>query len=126
MPTSGLTLAYNYLEAIDLASGERLLRVPHNQLTLIADHEIRSCKLALSGRWTDARPDISGFDPVTWAPIVISLPGHAIFDLLIEKSGSGTVHPYVNLRNLTNEAYQEVAGYPAEGRSIETGIRANW
>lgn len=122
-----LTIAYNYLESIDEATGIRQLRVPHNQVKIVADHQHGPWTLALAGRWSDARPDIGGYQNVPpYAPIVITLPGRAVFDFTVERKTTGILTPYIIVRNLTNTTYWEVAGYKGESRSIETGVRASW
>lgn len=120
-----LSLSYSYLDAVNRTTGARLLGIPHNQVSLTAASVVKSWEIALTGRWTDKRPDLA-FDPVTWASSSVMLPGRAVFDLSLVRRGGGRGDPYVIIRNLTDASYEEVAGFPAEGRSVEVGMRSSW
>jgi outer membrane cobalamin receptor len=123
---TALTLSYTYLDAINETTGDRLLRVPHNQLSLTATQPWRAWEVALTGTWIDARSDYGGYDPVTFQSITTALPTRTSLDLTITHTGMRGVRPYVILRNLMNETTPELAGYPVEGRSLEGGMRVNW
>jgi len=58
------------------------------------------------------------FDTATNASVPVSMSPHTVVDLTITQR-TGTVKPYAAIRNLGNVAYDEVFGYPAEGRSFE-------
>ncbi len=113
--TGSLGLSYTYAEAIDRATGARLLGVPHNHLTLTASEMINSWQVGLSGRWTDKIPDYGG-----------SAGSHVVFDLTLQRRDDKPTNPYIVVRNLFNTSYEEVYGYPAEGISIEAGMRTTW
>jgi outer membrane cobalamin receptor len=123
---TALTLGYTYLDALNTTTGTRLLRVPHNQLSLTATHTMGAWETSLTGSWLDRRPDYGGYDPITFASLTTILPARASLDLTVTHTGVRGVRPYVVVRNLTNEPAPELAGYPVEGRSLEGGVRAHW
>jgi outer membrane cobalamin receptor len=120
-----LTAGYSYLDAVDRSTDKRLLRLPHNQVALSLGTQFREYGCTLTGRWADERLDIVGFDPVTFAAITGTLPARTVFDLSVTRT-VGAIQPYLTIRNLLNKGYQELAGYQAEGRSLEVGIRSAW
>ncbi len=121
-----LTTSYGYLDAINLATRQRILKQPYNRLTMTLATQWHNWDIALSGRALSNRLDFSGqFDPVTFAPLYTKLPGMAVVDLTLTRT-YGVVQPYVIVHNLTDVDYQEVNGYQTEGFNIEAGIRTNW
>ena len=120
-----LNVTYSYIDAENRTTGQRLLGIPHSQISLTATSMVKSWEIALTGRWTDKRPDLA-FDPVTWASSDVKLAARAVFDLSLTRRGGKRSNPYVVIRNLTDASYEEVAGYLVEGRSIEIGTRTPW
>ncbi|HEY3379748.1 MAG TPA: TonB-dependent receptor [Armatimonadota bacterium] len=114
--TLALGLSYSYIDARDRSTGNRLLGIPHNHIALTATRTAKRWESALTGRWTDNIPDVSHN----------VVPGRVVLDLTMTRRGSGAVQPYLAVRNLTDTVYEEVVGYPAEGRSIEVGLRSKW
>lgn len=114
--STSLNCSYTYLDARNVTAGTRSLGTPHNQIAMTVTRPIRSWQTALTGRWTDNRPDYGG----------TIVGGRVIFDLTLTHQGTKRTNPYVIVRNLTDVNYEEVAGYPAEGRSIEAGMRSAW
>lgn len=112
----GLGFSYTYLDAIDRTTGDRLLAVPHNHITLTVTGDVKSWQTALSGRWTDTTLDYGG----------TQVGSHLVCDLTLQRKGDKPTNPYVTIRNLFNAKYQEVNGYPAERISIEAGMRTGW
>lgn len=123
--SANLSLACSYLDAENRATGERLPGIPHNLISLTAAGVVESWEIGLTGRWTDKRPDLA-FDPVTWVSSDVMLPGRVVMDLTLAKRDGRQTEPYMVIRNLMNVAYEEVAGYRAEGRSVEIGMRSVW
>lgn len=113
--TAGITLAYTYIDALNLAKDKRLNGIPYNQVGVTMSRQIWNCDLSLTGRFVDKRL----FGPLT-------SPSYALFDLYLAKREKGSISPYMVVRNLADKSYDEVAGYPAEGRSFELGIRSSW
>ena len=122
--STNLALAYTYIDASNRTTGERLRGIPHNLLNITLSSVVQSWQIGLTGRWTDDRPDLA-FDPLTWASTPVMLPGRSVFDLTMTSRGSD-VNPFFVVRNLANVSYEEVAGYPTEGRSFEFGVHSDW
>lgn len=115
-----MALSYNYLDAINRDSDARLGRLPHHQVELTLGRSIKTWDAALTGRWEDRRSD-KNYDTNTY----VIVPSRLVVDFTLAKTLSG-VRPYVSVRNLLNKRFDELAGYPAEGRSVEAGLRSTW
>jgi vitamin B12 transporter len=115
-----LGASYNYTDAVNRDTGVQLKRRPRNQATLTLGTQLGFWNCTLAGRWGEKRLDT---DPVTYG--TITAPGRTIVDLAITRA-TGAVQPYLTIRNLLNKGYEEIAGYRAEGRGIEAGIRSVW
>jgi outer membrane cobalamin receptor len=109
-------VSYTYLDARNSATGARLLGIPYDHVGLTAGRRVGSWDIGLTGRWWSDVPDYAGR----------TVSSRAVFDLSLLKQGKRLTNPYVTIRNLFNVAYEEVAGYPAEGRGIEVGARSSW
>ena len=46
---------------------------------------------------------------------------YAVWDVSLARE-AGRIHPYLQMTNLTNTAYQEIAGVPMPGRAFTGGI----
>lgn len=124
-PSASLGLSYSYINALNSATKQRLDGIPHNKISLTAARTVKSWEIALTGQVSDARPDLT-FDPVTFAMSHVTVPGKLVLDLSLAHRGGKSCNPYVIIRNLTDVSHEEVAGYPAEGRSVEVGMRSSW
>ena len=124
-PSASLGLSYSYINALNSATKQRLDGIPHNKISLTAAKTVKSWDIALTGQVSDARPDLT-FDPVTFAMSHVTVPGKLVLDLSLTHRGGKSCNPYVIIRNLTDVSHEEVAGYPAEGRSVEVGMRSSW
>jgi outer membrane receptor protein involved in Fe transport len=104
-----------------------LRRLIHDewQTSLTATTAVKNWQIGLTGRWVGERDDLI-FDPVTYVSERITLPSFTVFDLSLSRRTNLPVEPYFNIRNLFNHRYDEVAGYTAEGFSLESGIRLMW
>jgi outer membrane cobalamin receptor len=120
-----LGLAYTYIDARNQSTDERLRGIPHNELSMTLAGVVQSWQVGITGRWTDDRPDLV-FNPMTWVSSSVMTQGRAIFDLTVSRRGTALVNPFVAVRNLFDVEHEEVAGYPAEGRSIEVGVQSTW
>ncbi len=121
-----LALSYTNLNAKDLATGQRLLRVAREQISATLARRTREWGVALTGRWQGERPDVLGYDPDTWEPVVGDLPAYTVLDLRVEHSVGDRARPYLMIRNMLDKSYQPIAGYPAEGRTAEVGLTVDW
>ena len=110
-----LNAFYTYLDARNLTKDARIPGIPYHQVGLTLSGKVRSWTAALTGRWSDDRPYSTGI-----------VQGTAVLDMTFSRQSAEPTNPYVTIRNLTNARYEEVLGYPAEGRSIEVGMRSSW
>jgi outer membrane cobalamin receptor len=110
-----LSLFYTCLNAQNLTTHSRLPGIPYNQAGLTLSSRLKSWNAALTGRWASERP----FGTLTAGSA-------AIFDLTLVRQMDKPLNPYLTIRNLMDTEYEEVAGYPAEGRSFELGMRSTW
>lgn len=110
-----MNLSYSYVDARDLSNNALLTGVPHNRLALTLSGMVESWHVGLAGRWTSDIPDVGA-----------TADGHIVVDLSLQKKGNKLTNPYVVIRNLFDTAYEEVYGYPAEGFSVEAGVRTAW
>ncbi|MHB1000336.1 MAG: TonB-dependent receptor plug domain-containing protein [Armatimonadota bacterium] len=110
-----MSLAYTYIDALNVTKNARISGIPYNQVSLTASRNIGNLNMALTGRWVDDRL----FGPTR-------VPSYAVMDLFFSKKGNSASSPYLVIRNIADKSYDEVAGYPAEGRSVELGMRSSW
>ncbi|MEI7831832.1 MAG: TonB-dependent receptor [bacterium] len=125
-------MSYSYLEANDSDTGTRLVRLPHNKVSLSVTGNVAEVwNTTLTGRFTDQRPDLS-FDS-NFVGTNVMLPSRAVFDLNItrsrfalDKENKVMLSPFLMIRNIANTPGDEIADYPSESRSAEIGIRLYW
>ncbi len=108
-----LRAAGTWLDARDLGSGRPLPRRPewsgHLLIAYVAERISGSAAL----RFVGAREDVGD----------VALPSYSVLDLHLSFSAHRAVEPYLRVENLLDRRYQEVAGFPAPGRSWVGGLR---
>lgn len=110
-----LNMFYTYIDARNLTNGTRLSGIPYNQIGATLSSKVKTWSMALTGRCTsDRHYGVSKVD------------GKPVLDFTVTRQTDKPTNPYLIIRNLTNAAYEEVAGYRAEGRSFEVGMRTSW
>lgn len=120
-----LMLNFTSMDAKNQDTGERLPGIPKNQGNLSFSTMVKGWDLALTGRWSDDRPDLA-FDPVTWASWPVILPFRTVFDFSITGRRPKGLNPYMIIRNIFDLKYDEVVGFQAEDRTLEAGLRYAW
>lgn len=113
--TADLSLAYTYIDSVNLVTDSRISGIPYNQVGLTLSKELGCLDISLTGRFVDDRVFSS-----------VKTASYTLFDLYLAKNGNTGIKPYMVIRNLGDKSYDEVAGYPAEGRSFEFGVRSSW
>jgi len=121
MPVTGRLLSMlqaTWLDTED-ADGLELLRRPEwgASWTLYGALTER-LRGAFSAVWVGSRPDV---DPVTFART--ELGSHLTGDLSLSYEILDGLDLMLRVRNLADESYEEVAGYPAPGRRVTGGLR---
>lgn len=104
------------LEAEDERTGAPLLRRPEESANLLLRAHPGPLTLHATMRYVGARPDR---DAATFA--LIELPSYVRVDLGVQWSATPWLSPYARVENLADRAYEEVAGYPAPGRTFVGG-----
>ncbi len=106
-----------YLEAENLDSGSDLLRRPQESANLYLTVKPGRFAVTASARFVGERPDI---DAATSAPL--TNPSYVRFDLGARFEANERFSPYARVENLADRRYEEVAGYPAQGRAVVGGL----
>lgn len=102
------------------APGAPLLRRPKHAGQILVNYVGRKWGGNLGGIFIGRRPDSDFF--VLSMPIT-SVAGYARFDVGGWHAINKHVTAYVNVENLLNKRYQEVAGYPALKANFRAGLR---
>ncbi|MEI6519265.1 MAG: TonB-dependent receptor [bacterium] len=117
--TFSLTDAYNDKTLV------HSLRLPSTKITAQASRSFKNWDAGIDGIWV-SKADDKFFNPSTYATTAVVLPAHAIFNLSLTRTGLKNLTPYFIVRNLTGTNYQSIAGYKAEDRNFEAGVRYKW
>jgi outer membrane cobalamin receptor len=106
----------------DLATGESLLRRPETSGSVVVTVRPEPFSATLVTRYVGERDDL---DPLTFLRAVND--SYFVADLAVSWRVSPSLLPYARLKNIADEEYQEVLGFPAPGRTfivgLEVGIR---
>lgn len=112
------TLQATWLDTED-SDGLELLRRPNWSASWTL-HGVLTERLrgAVSAVWVGSRPDV---DPVTFGRI--QLGSHLTGNLSLSYEVLEGLDLLLRVRNVADESYEEVAGYPAPGRRVTGGLR---
>ena len=128
--TISLKAFYSYVdgEITTIENGKdtsynNLYRRPATSYGLIMTAGIAK-KISVSANlsFTGDRKDLT-FDPVTFAPVEITLKNYTLINLFGEYNISKHFQVFVDLRNATNATYSEILGYSAPGFNAYGGAR---
>ena len=128
-------LTYTYIDSRDTSTDTNLPGIPHSRLALTNALDFFKWNAALTGRWVSGTPDseyrevVKGRSPAagpTYGNVPVRIPGKTIFDLTLTYQGKKAVKPYIIIRNVFNTPYEEVAGFPGQGRSVQAGVRTGF
>lgn len=106
-----------YLEAKNLDLDTDLLRRPQESANLYVNVKPGRFTLTAVGRFVGERPD---FDPATG--VLLTDPSYLRVDLGARFKASERISPYARVENVADRRYEEVAGYPAQGRTVVGGL----
>jgi len=109
--------SYGYTDAIDLATGQQELRVPHNSgsASLFWARGPFDAALTVRSESDQADTGLDGFTPVT-------RPGFTVADLAGGYKVNGHIRVTARVENLGGAHYEEVYGYGEPGRSVFVGL----
>jgi len=105
------------LDTEDLGSGEELLRRPGESAAVVLTVSPGSVASTLTARWVGERFDL---DPVSFARRVNE--DHFVADFAVTWQASSRLAPFARVENLADQAYEEVLGFPAPGRTLIAGL----
>jgi vitamin B12 transporter len=118
---STITGNYTVTDAVDSATGQHLLRRPHNKGNVVWTFSPdATTDFRIDYRVVGSRLDTT--DGVT----ILTLPHYALVNLSGTQRVSATAEVFVRLENAFNRDYQEVAGYGTAGRSFYTGFTSKF
>ena len=115
-----LSAAYTYLEATNRSTGTDLARRPRNMVSVSADWTtpLQGLKLGADLRMVgDSFDDRGNFT---------RLDGYGLLTLRASVPLGTHLELYGRVENVTDAAYQTVAGYGTYGRSAYGGVRVTW
>jgi len=114
----GGSISYTYLEAIDLATHQQLVRRPRNSGSASLSYDAHPFGGDVTFVYAGSRPDVTDLFPFT---NVVNEPYNTI-DVVLHYN-AGSFSPFVKVENATDEQYEAVFGYPSAGRRFIAGIR---
>jgi vitamin B12 transporter len=112
------SISYTYLDTEDEATGRELVRRPRNSGSAGLNYQRGLFGAALVVLHSGSRLDVNDLFPFS----LVMNESHTVADLKLDYT-LGPVMPYLKFENLSNEAYEEVFGYPAPRRRVIAGIR---
>ena len=123
-PFEGLTLrgSYDYTRTEDCSSGKPLLRRPRNSGACSVSYRRNAYEACVSGTFVGRRLDNDFYGPLG----EYFNPSYAIFDLVFTYRLNESHELFCRLKNITDERYDEVAGYPAPGMNVMVGTRMDF
>lgn len=104
-------LSATLLDAEDRSSGEPLLRRPDESASLVLFLRPGEWTLGAIGRYVGTRVDFGE----------LPLASYATLDLSASRPAGERFEPFVRVDNVTDERYEEAAGFPAPRRGVAVG-----
>ncbi|MBF0363466.1 MAG: TonB-dependent receptor [Oligoflexia bacterium] len=121
-PQANLNANYTYLEAKDLEQNQDLLRRATHKISSKIDILLANkLTLATEATYVGNREDL---DPINFTRI--KLPSYFLFNLKFKYDISSDLKTLLQINNIFDKSYEEVAGYGTEGRSFYAAIDFNW
>ncbi len=116
-PRSTITGNYTVTDATNGATGDRLLRRPHNKGNVVwTFHPDETSDLRIDYRCVGSRLDTT--DGVT----ILTLPHYSLVNLAASERMSVATEVFIRIDNFLNKNYEEVSGYGTPGRSFFAGL----
>ena len=111
-------LSYNYLDAENKITGERLLRRARDSIQAEVSYQREKWDLRLSGRYKGPRDDV---DPVSVN--TVQLKEFTVIDLGVAREMSKEFKLTAQIENLFDSEYEEVSGYNTSGFAVFFGFK---
>lgn len=122
--TDALTLVgnYTYTDATNEVTGAQLIRIPENAAYAEVDWRVtEKLNLTLTGRYNSSEDDV---DPNTF--LGTTNKSWTTLDLAARYAVTDKLEVYGRVENLTDEDYQDVAGYGEPGAAVYGGVRVRF
>ena len=117
-----LRCAYTRLEALDLDTGEPLMRRPKDKISGIVQWALANgWETGLSAVYTGERPDM---DYSGWTPQAVGLPAYTLLDAYLSFAVNPGLELFARWENIGNVRYETVFGYGTTGSGIIAGVKA--
>ncbi len=114
--------SYTRLEALDLDTGEPLMRRPKDKISgVIQWTPAEGWEAGLSAVFTGERPDM---DYSGWTPQGVLLPGYTMVDAYVSFAAGAGLDIFARWENIGNVRYETVFGYGTPGAGLIAGIKA--
>ena len=113
---------YTYTDATNEMTGAKLIRIPENAAFVELDwRATEKLNLSLTGRHNSSEDDV---DPNTF--LATTNISWTRFDVAARYAITDRLEIYGRVENVTDETYQDVAGYGTPGASVYGGVRVRF
>ncbi|MBF0207710.1 MAG: TonB-dependent receptor [Oligoflexia bacterium] len=120
--TATLSTNYTYLDTKDLEKAQKLLRRATHKLSSKIDIMLTDKLIWVTeANYIGNRDDL---DPITFTRI--KLPAYYLFNLKFKYIIGPKISTLLQLDNIFDKSYEEVAGYGAAGRSLYAAFNLKW
>jgi vitamin B12 transporter len=123
--TTNAGASFTLTDAYNDKTKVHALRLPSTKITAMVSKSYKNWDASIDGIWV-SRADDKFFNPSTFATTAEVIPAHAVFNISLTRTGLKNITPYFIVRNITGTNYQSIAGYKAEDRNFEAGVRYKW
>ncbi len=110
--------SYTWLDTEQQDTGEALLRRPEHSGSLSIGYAYRAWRTTVVAVHNGTRADVTDLAPFGR----VTNDAYTTADATVQYAVAAFV-PYLKLENVTDEEYQEVFGYPSQGRRLVAGLR---
>ncbi|MDX1497167.1 MAG: TonB-dependent receptor [Salinisphaeraceae bacterium] len=119
-----LRISYTRTESEDVSTGDPLLRRPEDEAALHINWQTtRSIRLGLAARYVGEREDFFGFNSFPTTGGIGTLESYKVFDFNADYQLNQSWRLTLRVDNLSDESFEEAAGYAAPGRAAYAGVR---
>ncbi len=122
-----LRLDHTWMDAEDQDADQALLRRPRHKLGFNLSYRfLNKGDVSLTVNHVGTRADIDGFDPATFAALRVRLPSYTVVNIAASYDINKMLRIFGRIENLSNETYQEAAGFGAPGVAGFGGVRLSF
>lgn len=115
---------YTYNWAVDLDTGEQLIRRPQDRADLSVHYQWKGAGLGIEVVYVGDRPD-KYFDNFTYTTTPVTLASYTLVNLMASYRLDEHLQFFGRVKNLFNTQYEEVYGYGTPGLSVYMGTKVS-